>query len=314
MVDFKIIFLGTSSALPTAERGLSCTAICYGNEVLIFDAGEGAQKAAMASHLSLSKECSIFITHMHGDHVVGLLGLLQTMAMYRRERPLRIYGPKGISEFVILNQRILNFGVTYEVNAKEIRRGVVYDQKDSKYRILAERSEHSNLSYAYVFEEKEKPGTFNPRAALRLGVPEGPLWSKLQRGSSARSKNGILVFPQQVLGKPRRGLKVGISGDTRPSKTLRKFFRGCDVLIFDSTYSDEHEENARQNLHSTAREAAGLAKRAKVKQLILTHFSSRYRNVGILVRQAREVFPNTIAASDLLVYDVNSITRKDFPE
>jgi ribonuclease Z len=289
--------------MPTKDRGLSCIALRYENELLIFDAGEGAQRAAMAAGIGLNRECSIFVTHMHGDHVVGLLGLLQTMSMYRRERPIRIFGPKGIIDFVVLNQKILNFGVTYDVKIRVVKRGKVYDSK--KYTVTAERSEHSTArSFAYVFAEKPKPGTFNPKAALLLGVPEGPLWSKLQKGESVKSKGGKVVSPGQVLGPPRRGLKVGISGDTRPSKTLEKFFKGCDVIVFDSTYSDEHEENAKENMHSTSREAATLAKRAGARQLILTHFSSRYKNVGQLVKQARQVFPNAIAASDLMVYDL----------
>src|SRR5208283_3636917 len=143
MVDFKIIFLGTASAIPTKDRGLSCTVIRYENALAIFDCGEGAQRSALEAGLGLNKECSIFITHLHGDHVVGLLGLLQTMAMYRRERPLRVFGPRGIVEFIFENQRILRFGVTYEIHAKTVRRGTVFDSKDSKFRVRAEKSMHS---------------------------------------------------------------------------------------------------------------------------------------------------------------------------
>ncbi|HZW55042.1 MAG TPA: ribonuclease Z [Nitrososphaerales archaeon] len=305
MPTFKIFFLGTASAIPTNDRGLSCTAIQYENELEIFDCGEGAQRAALEMGLPLSKECSIFITHMHGDHVVGLLGLLQTMSMHRRERPLRVFGPKLVIPFIALNQKMLNFGLTYEVIAKAVRRGTVYDSKTSGFRVLAERSEHSTLSYSYIFEQKERPGRFNTKEALRLGVPEGPLWSKLQKGAPVKSPiTGRMVRPGQVLGPPRAGVRVGISGDTRPSSKLEAFFKGCEVIIFDSTYSDAHETNARENMHTTAREAATLAKNAGAKQLILTHFSSRYRTVGVLVKQAREVFPNTIAAQDRMIYDV----------
>ena len=137
-------------------------------------------------------------------------------------------------------------------------------------------------------------------------MPEGPLWSELQHGKKVKSPvTKKVVFPEQVLGRQGLESRSGSSGDTRPTKTLEEFFAGCDVIIFDSTYSDEHEENARENTHSTSREAATLAKNAGAKQLILTHFSSRYKNVGLLVKQAREVFPNTIAASDQLVFDVS---------
>jgi ribonuclease Z len=243
---------------------------------------------------------------MHGDHVVGLLGLLQTMAMQSRNKPLYVFGPNGIVEFLQLNQRLLNFGLTYPVYGKVVKRGVAYDSKKLRYRVLAERSEHSTLSYAYLFQEKDKPGRFKPEAALRLGVPEGPLWSKLQSGQSVISqKTKKKVKPEQVLGPSRPGKKIGISGDTRPNERLARFFRGCDVIVFDSTYGDDHSENALQNMHSTSREAAKLARKARAKQLILTHFSARYRNVSSLVEQAREVFPNTIAAEDNLIYDVS---------
>lgn len=307
MTDFKIRFLGTASAVPTEERGLSCALVNYENELAMFDCGEGAQRAAMKAGIGFNRSFSIFITHMHGDHVVGLLGLLQTLAMHRREKDLWVFGPEGISEFILVNKKILNFGLTYNVLVKTVRKGKIFDSKS--FRVFAERSLHSTLSYSYVFEEKEKPGKFNTAAALRLGVPEGPLWSRLQRGEKVKSpKNGRAVRPEQVLGPSRRGRRVGFSGDTRPSPGLEKFFKGCDVIVFDSTYGDVHQKNAVENMHSTSREAARLAKRAGATQLILTHFSGRYRDVSELVEQAREVFPNTIAASDQMVYDLSTMS------
>jgi ribonuclease Z len=304
LADLEILFLGTGSAVPTEERGLSCVVIYFENELLFFDAGEGAQRAAIVAGVGLNKDCSIFITHMHGDHSVGLLGLIQTMALNRRQKPLRIFGPKGISDFVISNQRILGFGLTFDVHLKTTRQGVVYDSIKPGFRVLASRSKHSRISYAYVFEEKPRPGRFDVKKAISLGIPEGPLWGKLQRGESVRSEKNRMVRPSQVLGKPRPGKKIGISGDTRPSDSLAKFFKGCDVVIFDSTYSDEHSSLAKENMHSTSREAAWVAKRAGAKALFLTHFSARYRSVSQLVRQAREVFPNTFAASDQMLYKV----------
>lgn len=301
MGDLKILFLGTSSAVPTRERGLSCVAVSYDNLVTYFDCGEGSQRAINEAGLGFNKESTVFITHMHGDHVVGLLGLLQTMSMNRREKKLEIFGPKGIIDFVKVNRDILGFGMTFEAVVHEIRAGMVYNHP--KFRVYAERSEHSNTSFAYTFEEAAKPGKFDTKRALRVGVPEGPLWSKLQHGSKVVSpKTGKVVKPEQVLGPERKGRRIGISGDTRPSEKLVRFFAGCDVLVFDSTYSDIHAENAKENRHSTAREAATLAKKARVKSLVLTHFSARYKTVSALVKQAREVFPNTLAARDGLVY------------
>ncbi len=303
--DLSIRFFGTSSAVPTKERGLSCLAVFFGNSTAFFDCGEGSQRSVIKAGLGFNKDCNIFITHMHGDHVVGLLGILQTMAMNRREKPVGVFGPKKIVEFIKANREALNFGLTFDVLVREVRPGLIYDEPSSKYRVYAERSEHSTLSFAYLFEEKEKPGRFHPEKAAKLGIPEGPLWSKLQHGEEVQSpKTGRTIRPDQVVEHPRKGRRIGISGDTRPTKLLEKFFRGCEVLIFDSTYSDEHEANAKENLHSTSREAATLARKARVRRLILTHFSARYRSVSHLVRQAREVFPNTIAAKDFLVYEV----------
>ena len=305
-MDFKIHFFGTSSAVPTEQRGLSCLAVSYESSLSFFDCGEGSQRSIITAGIGFNKDCNVFITHMHGDHVVGLLGLLQTMAMNRRERPMRVFGPKGIIEFITENKRILGFGLTFDVQAAEVRPGIVFDESGSKFRVHAQRSEHSIQSFAYIFEQKEKPGRFHPEIALKLGVPEGPLWSELQHGKSVKSpKSGKKVRPEEVVGKERKGKRIGVSGDTRPSIALQQFFNGANILIFDSTYSDEHATNARENMHSTAREAATLAKKAKVKDsLILTHFSARYRSVSRLVREAREVFPSTVAAKDGLVYDV----------
>jgi ribonuclease Z len=303
--NFNIHFFGTSSAVPTKERGLSCLTITYENSMAFFDCGEGSQRSVLGAGLGFNKDCNIFITHLHGDHVIGLLGILQTMAMNRREKQVGVFGPEGIIDFIRTNQSILRFGLTFDVMAREVKPGLVYDEENSRYRVFAQKSKHSALSFAYVFEEKEKPGRFHPEKALKLGIPEGPLWSKIQHGESVKSpKTGKVVDPKQIMEKPRKGKRIGISGDTRPTSLLEQFFKGCDVLIFDSTYSDEHQENALENLHSTSREAAMLAKKARAKNLILTHFSARYRRVSNLVRQAREVFPNTIAAKDFLVYDV----------
>jgi len=303
--DLHIQFFGTSSAVPTKERGLSCLAVFFGNSMAFFDCGEGAQRSVIQAGLGFNKDCNIFVTHMHGDHVAGLLGILQTMAMNRREKQVGVFGPKKILEFIRESRDALNFGLTFDVLAKEVRPGLIYNEGSSKYRVYAEKSEHSDQSFAYVFEEKEKPGKFHPEKALKLGIPEGPLWSKLQHGEAVQSpKTGRPVKPEQIVEPPRKGRRIGISGDTRPTKLLESFFKGSDVLIFDSTYSDEHQANAVENLHSTSREAAALARKAKVRQLILTHFSARYRSVSHLVRQAREEFPHSIAAKDFLVYEV----------
>lgn len=301
MVQLKVIFLGTSSSVPTKKRGLSAIAIKRGAEILLFDAGECVQRAMMNAGLGLNRPMKIFITHLHGDHCVGLLGLLQTMSMMHRNEPLTIYGPRGLQSFIKSNSRALHFDLTFTLDVKTVRQSVVVDEPE--YTIYACRAEHNLLTYAYVLEEKPRPGVFYPEAAKRLGIPEGRLWSILQRGE-AINLHGRLITPDQVTGPKRRGRKIGYSGDTRPSKKLIEFFRGCDLLIFDSTYADRHADKAKENQHSTAREAAIIAKEAGVKTLVLTHFSARYDDVTELVKEASEVYGNVIAAEDLMELEV----------
>jgi ribonuclease Z len=297
----RIIFLGTSSSVPTIERSLPSIAIMRGNELLLFDAGEGTQRQMVKSGLGFNRKTKIFITHFHGDHIVGLLGILQTMSMLNRDKSLDIYGPKGIVGFLRHNIRYLKFGLTFEINVNEVREGIVVKEKD--YVVKACLAEHSIRTYSYLLEESDRPGVFYPEKALKLGIPKGILWSKLQNGESIKLKDKIIT-PDEVLGPRRPGRKIGISGDTRPNAKLTKFFSNSDVIIFDSTYGDEYSDKAKENLHSTSAEAAQLAKDAGANLLILTHFSARYEDVNNLVSQALKIHPNVMAASDQLVIDV----------
>jgi ribonuclease Z len=301
LVQLRIIFLGTSSSVPTIERSLPSIAIMRGNELLLFDAGEGTQRQMVKSGLGFNRKTKIFITHFHGDHIVGLLGILQTMSMLNRDKSLDIYGPKGIVGFLRHNIRYLKFGLTFEINVNEVREGIVVKEKD--YVVKACLAEHSIRTYSYLLEESDRPGVFYPEKALKLGIPKGILWSKLQNGESIKLKDKIIT-PDEVLGPRRPGRKIGISGDTRPNAKLTKFFSNSDVIIFDSTYGDEYSDKAKENLHSTSVEAAQLAKDAGANLLILTHFSARYEDVNNLVSQALKIHPNVMAASDQLVIDV----------
>ena len=296
MVDLTVVFLGTSSAVPTKERGLSSIAIRRGSELLIFDAGEGAQRNLLNAKVGLNRNTKIFITHMHGDHSIGLLGILQSMAMYDRSRPVYVFGPKGIIEFVKKNREMLGFGLTYDLNVKEIKEGNVI--KTDEYVVKACQGKHTATNYAYLLEEFPRSGIFYPEKAKKLGIPKEK-WGILQHGKNVKIK-GKVFKPGDVMGHERPSRKIGISGDTRPTEKLVKFFRGADLLIFDSTFNEKHSELAIERYHSTAKEAAHLAKKAHVKKLILTHFSTRYKDVSPLVEEARKVHPDTIAAEDML--------------
>jgi ribonuclease Z len=303
MVDMRLVFLGTSSAVPTASRGLSSIALIRGAEVLLFDAGEGMQRNFMKAGLGINRKMKIFITHMHADHCVGLLGLLQTMGLQGREKSVYIYGEPRLEEFLRENMRIINFRLTFDIIVRKIEKsGVVVKEKD--YQISCCETLHSVPSFAYCLEEFDRPGTFNILEAKRLGIPEGELYGKLQHGQNI-IYGGEMIKSTHVVGPPRRGRKIGISGDTRPTDKLARFFKDCDILVFESTYGRDKQEKAIENGHSTAAEAATIAKKAEVDKLLLTHFSARYDETSLLVKEATAIHNNVEAAEDLKVVKIS---------
>ena len=303
MVDMQLVFLGTSSAVPTSHRGLSSIALMRGAELLLFDAGEGMQRNFIKAGLGINRKMKIFITHMHADHCVGLLGLLQTMSLQGRERSVDIYGEPRLEEFLRENMRIINIGLTFDIIVRKIdKSGLVVREKD--YQVSCCETLHSAPSFAYCLEEFDRPGIFNISEAKRLGIPEGELYGKLQHGQNIIYE-GKMIKSTHVVGPPRRGRKIGISGDTRPTDKLVKFFKECDVLVFESTYGQDKQEKAIENGHSTAAEAATIAKKAEVDKLLLTHFSARYNETSLLVKEATAIHNNVEAAEDLKVVKIS---------
>jgi len=297
----KLVFLGTSAAQPTENRGLSCICLERDGEILMFDAGEAAQISFMKSGLGWNKKMKMFVTHLHGDHCVGILGLLQTMSMQNRTEKLEIFGPRGIEEFIGSNIKVLNFGLSFPVMITTINEGKIFE--DEKFSIHVCKANHSVDAFSYLFEEKHKPGRFNLEKARQLGIPEGKLWSELQKGHEIII-NERTIKPEEVLGEKRPGKKIGISGDTMPTRDLEKFFEDCDYLVFDSTFLNEEKLRAQETCHSTARQAATLGKNAKVKNLILTHFSARYKDEIGHLKEAQEIHNSVITARDLLEVEI----------
>ena len=297
----KLVFLGTSAAQPTENRGLSCICIEREGEIMMFDAGEAAQISYMKSGLGWNKRMKIFVTHLHGDHCVGILGLLQTMSMQNRTETLEIFGPSGIEEFIAANIKVLNFGLSFPVLITIIKEGKIIENE--KFSVHVCKANHSIVAFSYLFKEKDKPGRFSIEEAKKLGIPEGDLWNKLQNGNQITIDSKI-IKPEQVLGEKRPGKKIGISGDTMPTTELEKFFDKCDYLIFDSTFLEKERQKAQDTCHSTAKQAATLGKNANVKNLILTHFSARYKDELGHLREAQEIHNSVITARDLLKIEI----------
>jgi len=299
----RLIFLGTSAAAPTLKRSLPATVLQCPTEQWLFDCGENIQRQMMASKISFHKKTKIFLTHLHGDHVLGLPGLLQTMALMDRRNPIQIYGPLGIKEFLVCCQQTLNFELTYQVEINEIvKPGVIVEE--AGYIVEVVKSNHTIESYSYVFEEKPHPGEFFPEKAIALGLPEGESWSKLQKGETIVLSNGKTVNPDEVMGPNRQGRKIVYTGDTRPFEAFAAFAKGADVIIHDCTFDDALAVKAEVNGHSTSSQAADQAKAANAKMLVLTHISARYSYAEVLLEQAKKIFGNTVLAEDFFVLDV----------
>lgn len=298
----RITFLGTAASFPTATRNLPAIAVSRKGELLLFDCGEGTQRQMILSKIGLGSKLKIFITHMHGDHVLGLPGLLQSMSLFDRRASIRIYGPSGLYDFVKAFKDTVKFSLTFPIEIREVNEGVIC--REEEYSIKAVWVEHTIPTFAYALTEKKRPGIFYPERVKALGIPEGPLWSKLQREGKITLPNEQIITSSQVMGPPRRGRKVVYSGDTRPCKAILKLAEGADVLIYEATLDDSLSDKAYEMCHSTPSQGAKIAKRTHVKRLILTHVSGRYLDATKLLEQARSVFPVVDVAEDFMAVEV----------
>jgi len=299
-MSIRLIFLGTSAAVPTANRSLPAVLMQLGNEQFMFDCGEAVQRQMIRAQIGLHKKMKIFITHMHGDHVLGLPGLLQTMALMDRTKPVEVYAPAGLARFLDCMRETLQFQLTFEVKVFEVTdSGVVCDEEE--YRVEATRSIHAVTSFAYAFIEKPRAGKFFPEKAKAIGVPKGEAWGTLQHGREyIFPTSGKVVKPAEVSGPLRQGRKIVYTGDTRPFDAFAAFAAGADLVIHEATFDDSLMERAVADGHSTPSEAATQANAANAKSLVLTHVSARYAETSLLLEQARKIFSNTVVAEDFL--------------
>ncbi|MEM3626494.1 MAG: ribonuclease Z [Candidatus Bathyarchaeia archaeon] len=307
-MSLRVIFLGTAGSIPTPKRSLPSILIQRKGEQIMFDCGEGVQRQMVKAKVGFHKKMKIFISHMHGDHVLGLPGLLQTMALLDRQKKLEVHGPPGIKRFLEGVRETVQFVLTFPVEINE-----VYDAgtvcEEAEYTIEALWANHVIPSLAYAFIEKPRPGKFYPERARVMGVPEGPLWSTLQHGHEVTLPDGRVIKPQDVTGPPRRGRKIVYTGDTRSFKRLIDFAKDSDLLIHDATLDAGLTERADEEGHSTPDQAAKTAKKAKVKQLILTHISARYEDASLLLEQAKKIFQNTQIAEDFMKIEIPLINE-----
>ncbi|MDW5563620.1 MAG: ribonuclease Z [Methanomassiliicoccus sp.] len=306
--NVRLTFLGTGGGMPSPSRGVSAIALQVGGDVLLFDCGEGTQRQFMRSSASFMKVTTIFITHFHGDHFLGLPGLIQSMNFSGRQAPLSIYGPPGMIDLASTLISLGHFTLAFPVSAGEMIDG---DQVDlGAVTVTAVEGEHSVPALSFVIEEKGRRGRFLPERAMELGVPSGPLFGQLQSGHEI-NVGGRIVTPSMVMGPPRPGLKVVISGDTRPTARLAEAAGHASVLVHEATLDSSLQEGARSYGHSTAREAGEVARAAEVELLVLTHISNRYDDVSVLEEEAKEAFPHVLAATDLMTIQVR--TERDRP-
>jgi len=298
----KVVTLGTGGAIPTARRSLPATAVIRQGEMLLFDCGEGAQLQMRRAHTGFGRLTKVFISHLHGDHLAGLPGLLMTMALLSRDMPLKILGPPGLKRFVKVARDTFRFRCEYQIMVLEIEGGRV--DEGPGYWVEAHPMDHSIFTLGYALTEEDRPGEFNLKRALELGVPEGPLFGRLQRGQSVALEDGRVIHPQEVLGDPRRGRKFVYALDTRPCPAVVELAKEADLLVHDGMFAQELVDDAQQMGHSTAEQAAQVAREAGVRHLLLSHISQRYRDEKILLEEARKVFPQSTVARDLMSVEI----------
>lgn len=301
-MDLDVVFLGTGGSVPTARRSTAAVLVRAGGERLLLDCGEGTQRQMQRS-TGLVQVDEIYLTHFHADHYLGVPGLLKTYDLHGRSAPLRIFGPPGLTDLFAALRRIMG-RVGYEVELVELEPGDAVDHGDWEVRSFP--VEHRVRAYGYAFVERERPGRFDPEEAQRLGVEPGPDFGRLQAGETVAVEGGA-VRPEQVMGDPRPGRKLVFTGDTAPCEMTRLAAHQAELLVHDASFRDEEIERAAETAHSTARQAAEIAREAEVRMLALVHISSRY-HVPEVLAQAREEFPAAIAPRDF------DLIKVPFPE
>jgi ribonuclease Z len=299
-VDLDLVFLGTAGSMPTAQRAPAALLLRRGGDRLLFDCAEGTQRQLLRSSVGLVDLHEIFITHFHADHVLGLPGMLKTFALRGRELPLVVYGPRGLVDLLRSLARVIG-KLSYDLRLVEFEAGDVLERDG--FRIATFGVSHSSSSLGWSLIEATRPGRFDVEQADALGVPNGPERGALQQGRPVDLPDGRTVTPEQVLGPPRPGRKVVVTGDTAPCEEIVEAAWAADVLVTEATFAEEERDRAGETRHQTAAQAAEVAQRAQVELLALTHLSNRYFGPEI-AGEARAIFPETVVPRDFDVVEV----------
>ncbi len=300
-MTLEVFVLGTGGMMPLPNRSLTSILLRREGELFLFDCGEGTQVSLRRLNLKWKKISVIFISHTHADHVTGLPGILMLTSQVDRNEPLYIYGPPRIKEYVEESRRILDMYINYDIVVQEIAEPGVIHRGDG-YQVQCFPLAHSKPCVGYALEEDRRPGIFLPERALALGVPRGPLWSRLQDGEVVQGASGP-VHPADVMGPPRSGRKFSFVTDTGHRPDTARYVAGSDLLVCEGMFTEDLADSAREKKHLTARQAASIARDAQVRRLGLIHYSPRYseRELKKLLGEAREIFPETFLTRDLQV-------------
>ncbi|MDL2229423.1 ribonuclease Z [Treponema sp. OttesenSCG-928-L16] len=308
-MNLEAFILGCGGMVPLPNRHLTSVLLRREGELFLFDGGEGTQVSLRRLNLRWKKISAIFVSHTHADHVTGLPGILMLSSQVDRDDPLYIIGPPRIAEYIESSRRVLDMYINYEIIVKEISEsGVVYEGDGFHVRAFPLR--HTKPCMGYAFEEEGRPGQFHPEKAEALGVPRGPLWSALQNGQTVDAADGSTVRPEQVLGSPRSGRKFSYVTDTLAFPEIAPEVSDSDLLVCEGMFERDLAESAREKKHMTAVQAARIALDAGgIKKLALIHYSPRYTeyNLKRLLKEAQDVFPETVLCRDRAVFPIEYI-------
>ena len=304
-MNLEAFVLGCGGMMPLPYRHLTSVLLRRDGDLFLFDGGEGTQVSLRRLNLKWKKINAIFVSHTHADHVTGLPGILMLSAQVGRDEPLYIFGPPKIVEYIESSRKVLDMYINYPIVVKEITAPCVCYEGEG-FKVRAFPLEHTKTCVGYTLEEDDRPGEFNPEEALRLKIPRGPLWGKLQHGSTVVNEDGVEVKPEQVVGQSRKGRKFSFVTDTLYLPGIAKEVKDSDLLICEGMFADDCEDQAKEKKHMTSRQAATIARDANAKRMAIIHYSPRYndKDLDLLLQQAREVYPETKLTKDRMHIEI----------